>query len=171
MDILYRSIVNRLQTAIADKLWIDLESGQLDALDESYPVQFPAVFIDLADCQWSNMSEAHQVGDLTIGLRVALDIYADFHGDSPTLADAADQLKLINRIQAALHTFGGHILGDGSGGFLDVHFSPLMRTSFGSERRSDGLRVFNITYTTAIYDAYAATQYTTTPAEPEITVE
>lgn len=171
MDILYQSIVNRLQNNVADKLWIDLEAGQLDALDENYPVQFPAVFIDLANCEFENLSEGHQQGALTINFRIAFDIYSDFHGDSPALNDAANQLKLINRIHAALHRFSGHIIDDGSGGFEDTHFSPLMRSSFSSERRADGLRVFNLAYTTEVYDEHAAQQYTTTPVIPEITVE
>jgi hypothetical protein len=171
MDILYQSIVHRLQSKIASKLWIDLEAGQIDALDDNYPVQFPAIFIDLANCQWHNLGEGHQQGDINIGIRLALDIYADFHADSPTLADAAQQLKLLNQVHAALHTFGGHVLEDGNGGFLDTHFGKLMRTSFNTERRADGLRVFNMTYTTAIYDDYAAKQYLKVQAVPHVVVQ
>lgn len=171
MNILYQSIVNRLQNKIADRLWIDLEAGQLDMLDESYPVQFPAVFIDLTNCQWHNLGEGRQQGDMTIGIRLALDIYADFHANSPTLANAAQQLKLLNQIHAALHLYGGHQLSDGAGGYTDTHFGQLMRTGFNTERRADGLRVFNMTYTTAIYDSHAAKQYTLVDAAAKVVLK
>ncbi len=171
MDILYQSIVSRLQSKIAGPLWIDLEAGQIDMLDESYPVQFPAIFIDLANCQWNNLGQGHQQGEITIGIRLALDIYADFHAGSPTLADAAQQLKLLNEVHAALHTFGGHVLSDGNGGFEDTHFGKLMRTGFNTERRADGLRVFNMTYTTAIYDSHAAAQYQQVMLTPQVLVQ
>lgn len=171
MDIIYQSIVNRLQSNVPDKLWIDLEAGQLDALDENYPVQFPAVFIDFANCSWENLGQGHQQGLLSVNFRVAFNIYDEFHSGSTSIEDAGQQLKLINRIHAALHTFGGNILPDGNDGYLDTHFSPLTRNAFSSERRSDGLRVFNMSYTTEVYDNHAAKQYTLVPAEPNIVVQ
>ena len=170
MDILYRSIVKQLQTKVTQPLWIDLEAGQLEAMDENYPMQLPAVFIDLANCQWQDLSDGLQMGLMEINIRLAIDVYHDFHGSSPTLQDAADQLKLINQVHAALHTFGGGIIlaDDSETVYTDVHFSPLTRTSFNSERRADGLRVFNMTYTTQIYDNHAVPVYTTVQATPVV---
>lgn len=170
MDILYRSIVKQLQTKVTQQLWIDLEAGQLDAMDENYPMQLPAVFIDLANCQWQDLSNGRQMGLLEINIRIAIDVYHDFHGDAPSLKDAADQLKLINQVHAALHTFkGGIILADDSETeYIDIHFSPLTRTSSNAERRADGLRVYNMTYTTEIYDNHAVPVYTTIRVAPVI---
>ena len=167
MDILYRSIVKQLQTKVTQQqLWIDLEAGQLEAMDENYPMQFPAVFIDLANCQWQDLSDGRQMGLLEINIRIAIDVYHDFHGDAPSLKDAADQLKLINQVHAALHTFGGGIIlaDDSETEYIDIHFSPLTRTSSNAERRADGLKVYQMTYTTENYDNHAVPVYTTMQA-------
>lgn len=168
MDILYLSLVNRLQQKISQKLWIDLEAGQLESMDKQYPIQLPAVFIDLQDCTFVTQGQGLQYGDMNISLRVAFDVYKDFHGDSPDVKTAGDQLKLLNQIHNALHLFNGNILPASMVEpiqYHDNHFTALTRTNFRSEQRADGLRVFSLTYTTTIRDTYAMRTYTEVPLD------
>lgn len=155
MDIIYRSLVKRIKMQIPEIRWIDLDGGQLEFLDESYPVQFPAVFIDFRNIQYQQLSRNYQQGTVSIGVRVAFNIYEDFHGDSPDIEQAADRLKLLNKVYVALHGFSGLILTDGE----DNHYSKLQRQSMQSERRSDGLKVYEITFQCAVRDKQAQPVY------------
>ncbi|MEZ5195093.1 MAG: hypothetical protein R2764_01440 [Bacteroidales bacterium] len=159
MDTIYRSIVKQLQTEVPAIKWIDLDGGQLEAPDENYPVQFPAVFIDFRNIQYQQLSRNTQQAVATISVRVAFDIYEDFHGNAPDLELATDRLRLLHNIYVALHGFSGLILPDGNGGFEDNHFSKLQRQSIIAERRGDALKVYNITFQCAVRDLQAAKTY------------
>lgn len=167
MDIIYRSLVKRLtDTVLADlseddkTLWIDLEAGQLDYQEQNYPVTFPALFIDLSECEYRTLGNGLQEGILTISLRIAFDIYNDFHAASNDYVNAANHLTLINSIHAALHGFGGNVLQDEDENYIDIHFSRLQRTGLTSEKRTDGLKVFTMTYQTTVHDIHAMPSYT-----------
>jgi hypothetical protein len=167
MDVLYRSLVKRLTDTVGAEqtLWIDLEAGQLEAIDENYPVTFPAVFIDLAECQFKTLGRGLQEGYLNIGIRIAFDVYNDFHGTAPDIETACANLKLINQVHAALHGFGGMTLQLEDESYEDNHFSRLQRTGLTTEKRADGLKIFTMTYTTTIRDAYAMPNYITYQVE------
>jgi len=166
MDIIYRSIVKRLQTEIPALRWIDLEGGQLEAPDENYPVQFPAVFIDFPSIQYQSLQRGAQQGNCQVAVRVAFDIYEDFHGTSPDMDAAASRLQLLNSIHKALHGYSGlalEIIQDGAvAGYEDNHFAKLVRQSLTSEKRADGLKVYEITFATLIRDRVAMPQITQT---------
>ena len=151
MDILYQSIVTRLQNEVPELLWIDMECGQLEFPEENYPVQFPALLIDISETQWSSVGNGVQVGDVTVQIRVAFDIYEDTHADAPDIETALQRLQLMNKIHSKLHNFEGKILPDGS----DTHFNKMERIRTSSERRDDGLKVFTMLYTLNMRDQHA----------------
>jgi hypothetical protein len=175
MDIIYRSIVKRLQTEIPELRWIDLEGGQLEAPEESYPVQFPAVFIDFPSIQYQSLQRGAQQGIATIAIRVAFDIYEDFHGTAPDIETAANRLQLLNSIHKALHGYSGMALevknteGEVTG-YEDNYFSRMVRQSMTAEKRSDGLKVYEISFLTNLRDRVAMPQVTQTTLD-DIIVE
>ncbi|MBN1340729.1 MAG: hypothetical protein JXA03_15475 [Bacteroidales bacterium] len=158
MDIIYRSIVKQLTDQVSGLNWIDLDGGQLEAPDESYPVQFPAAFIDFENMQYQTLQRGMQQGIATITVRVAFDIYEGFYGTAPDLKQAADRLQLLNDVYKAIHRFSGRILpvevnGEVTG-YEDSHFSNLLRQSLTTERRDDGLKVYRITFQCAVRDPH-----------------
>lgn len=152
MDTIYRSLVKQLQTEVPELRWIDLDGGQLEAPDENYPVQFPAAFIDFRSIQYQQLSRNMQQGIASISVRIAFDIYEDFHGDSPNIEEAANRLRLLHNIYVALHGFSGLILEDES----DNHFSKLQRQSMQAERRQDAIKVYDMIFQCAVRDVQAA---------------
>jgi len=158
MDTIYRSIVKQLTNEVGDLKWIDLDGGQLEFPDESYPVQFPAAFIDFENIQYQTLQRGMQQGVATITVRVAFDIYEGFHGTAPDLKQAGDRLKLLNEVYRALHRFSGLILPIEQGGevvgYEDSHFSNLLRKSLTTERRDDGLKVYRISFQCAVRDPH-----------------
>lgn len=171
MDILYRSLVQRLRNEVPDIRWIDLDGGQLEAPDESYPVQFPAAMIDISDVAYQTLHRGNQTALVNITVRLAFDIYEGFHGTAPDLEQAADRLKLINQVQKALHGFNGLILPANrlATSYQDNYFNSLVRHSMAAERRDDGLKIYAMRYQTLMTDPHASRVYTQVQAELDVT--
>lgn len=162
MDILFKSISERLSTEVPELRWIDWEQGQIDTnMESSYPVQFPAVLIDFPSISWQSIKQGIQDGEVTLQVRVIFDVYEDFNTESPNRDLALGRLKLINKIHKALHNFSGNILQN-NGIYEDTHFNSLERTSTSSEQRDDGLKVINMFYITLLRDKSGMKDYATT---------
>lgn len=171
MDILFKSICDRLADKVSDLRWIDWEQGQLELPAENIPVQFPCALIDLQDVPWSNVGNNVQVGDMTIQVRVAFDIYEDLYtvdGEpNPTRDLALDRLKLANKVYAALQGFEGGIIPVPNSDpvtYQDIHFNKLNRIRTFTEKRDDGYKVIAMTFVTNMTDIHAM------PAETDVQV-
>lgn len=162
MEEIYDELLSRLNTMVADLKWIDQDNGQLDAFKESLPLQFPCCLIDFPSVQWSNTGNYGQLGDTVVQLRVAWNVYEDYNNYTPEAVreQAKAKYQLLENIHKAVH------------GFSAETFNPLVRLATNTERRSDGLKIVVLQYTTTMYDASAqrATSTKATPA-PDITME
>ena len=143
MDILYQNLLARLDTNVPDLRWIDLDQGQLETMEKSYPVQFPCCLIDFTNIAWQNVGRQLQAGDVTIMFRIAFDIYDDSNNLTPEASRNAGLLKLrlLNTIHHWLQGFGG------------AHYNRLNRIATTSEKRADGLKVYDLIYLTNMRDA------------------
>src|SRR5574343_327350 len=114
MDILFESLEEHLKANIPELNWIDWDWGQLETLEEEYPIQFPCALIDIQNISWVNTSNNLMVGDVTINIRIAFDVYEDTHVavgiTAPDRAYALTRLKLLNKIHKYLQGYGGNIL-------------------------------------------------------------
>lgn len=145
---LYLDVSDRL-SCLSEIVWVELEAGQLEIPEESYPVQFPCVLIDFPDNQYENELEGNQQAILTIQLRLAIDLYEDLHMSdgrhTPDAGTAVKRLSLISRVHRLLH------------GWDTPYTTHLMRVGITAERRDDGLKVFSLLYACAAKDDTAAT--------------
>lgn len=143
--------VRQWLSEVNDLRWIDLEAGQLEIPEESYPVQFPCALIDFVDAGFENEQRGNQQGLISLVVRVGIDVYEDFHMiDAQSASDAGTAVKrlnLITQIHKALH------------GRETDYSTPLSRLSIQGERRDDGIKVFAITYGTAAKDDSGAKVY------------
>ncbi|NNV54543.1 hypothetical protein [Limnovirga soli] len=148
---LFKDVTDRLALQVPELRWIDLEFGQLEIPDEHYPVQFPCVLVDFPDIPFTDEGFGNQQGVVNIQLRLALDLYEDYHivdgNDAPQRDTAFERLQIINKIHQALHWWEGD------------YFTPLSRILISSERRDDGLKVFTLVYVSQAKDDSAAKVY------------
>lgn len=128
--------------------WVEMEYGQLEIPEDSWPVPFPCVLIDFPDTDFSDDSRLNQQGILTVQLRIAIDLYEDLYmvdgADSPDKGKAIKAINLPTLIFQSVH------------GFETNYSNPLTRIRQTTERRDDGLKVFMQTYTCAVKDDSAA---------------
>jgi len=162
MDILFKSICNRLADQVPELRWIDWEQGQLELPAENLPLQWPAVLVDIQDIQWSNVGNNMQTGDVQIQLRIIFDIFEDLYtvdGEpNPTRDIACDRLKLVNNVYAALQGFSGMIIAVPDSDpvtYQDNHFNKLNRIRSFTEKRNDGFKVIVMNFTTNMRDQNA----------------
>lgn len=125
----YYDISNQLATVEALR-WIELEAGQLEIPEESYPVQFPCALVDFVHGDAEDETENNQQLHLIIQVRLGLDLYEDLHmADNvaaPDRAIAIKRLSIITAIRKCLH------------GWQSDYFTPLRFTGISTERRDDG---------------------------------
>lgn len=133
-----------LEAEIPELRWVDIEAGQLDALDDNYPVSYPAVWVDVQNIDWRNTGYGVDHGTVTINFRVALDIYNDTHTGAPDREKALAQFGILARLHSVVGLHGGK------------HYNRFARVHTAAEKRSDGLKVFNISYRCDICDTAAA---------------
>jgi uncharacterized repeat protein (TIGR01451 family) len=153
IDILYAAIRDKIKQDLPAVKWIDLDSGQLDNPEQSYPFPFPAIFIDFPAIDWQDAGERMQDGQVQVSFRIAFRIYDETHGSAPddsydTFTKAMDALHLMTSIHAKLQGFS-----DGA------TFNRLSRITTTTDRREDGLKVFNMVYACEARDKSAMKQY------------
>lgn len=140
---LFLDISDRLAT-VDDIEWIDLEAGQLEIPEETYPVQFPCVLIDFPSAEFENETQGNQQATLMVQVKLGIDLYEDLHmsdgNATPDRDTAVNRLGLITKIHKVLHGFEGD------------YFTPLVRMGFQTERRDDGIKVFTLLYGTGAKD-------------------
>lgn len=153
IDILYAAIRDQVKQELTGVKWIDLDSGQLDNPEQNYPFPFPAVFIDFPNIDWQDAGERMQDGDVQVNCRIAFRIYNQTHGNTQdnaydTFTKAMDALAMVTTIHSKLQGFS-----DG------LTFNRLSRISTTTEKREDGLKVFNMVYTCSARDKSAMKKY------------
>lgn len=160
-DQLFTDICDRLNTNVPELNWIDMDWGQLELPEQSYPLQFDACLISFPEIPWDTLTRGAQDGVVNILVKVCVDMYNDTHivnnVTAPDRALAITKLQLVNKIQAALHGFEG------------TYFSKLTRKRSVEEKRQDGLKVFNEYFECRMQDNSGAVNYTKVTAAPVVT--
>ena len=167
-------MINEILTAIMDRLaikepnlkYMDEDWGQLDYYQESPPVKFPCMLLELQQASWKNQSQKVQDGEILISIRVA-DLKlsnTSYRAPAGQLAKAAAIWLILENIHKALH------------GWRPVaypEFGALTRVSSRKVKRDDGIREFEVIYSTLCTDVSAMSQqyYTGGPLIPVVSFE
>jgi hypothetical protein len=153
-------MINDILTAIKARLadtepnlkYLDEDWGQLDYYRDAAPVKFPCALLELQQVNWKNQSQKVQDGEVAITIRVA-DLAL---GSTNPKASGNRQLKavaiwaIMQNIHTALHGWRPADYPE---------FSALIRVSTRKVKRDDGVREFEITYSTSATDESAGTVY------------
>ncbi len=110
----YRALANRLKSSMPSLQFIDLQKGQMEREDSSYPLPFPAVLIEFLPVQWGSSGDP-QMGNTLIRIHA----YDDHLGDTFEGGEQEyDSVKDLNLIDELFHAMQG---------FATESMSPLNR--------------------------------------------
>jgi len=164
-------MINDILTAIHIRIalkepnlkYMDEDWGQLDYYQESPPVKFPCMLLELQQASWKNQSQKVQDGDILISIRIADLKLSNTNPKAPAgqQAKAAAIWLILENIHKALH---------GWRPVTNPEFGTLTRISTRKVKRDDGIREFEVVYSTQCSDASAMNQQYTQYPEPVISV-
>lgn len=109
MEQLFNEIQRVAAEGMPQLLLVDEDYGQLETAEETYPVTFPCVLINIRDIEWTSIVGDSQRGTATIGVKLCLDCYDDTHYTSGTahkVAERVGQFRTLNGLISNLRIEG-----------------------------------------------------------------
>ncbi len=147
MKDIYRLIAERLQNEVEDIKWIDLDNGQIDFFEYRSSVDFPAVLINIKYSNCENVgTDGTQECDVEIELRCVFNLFdeTNIHAPEEVRERALEIFDIMNKIHGCLQNWHN----DGTCGVIT-------RRAVSRENRTDGSKVYNMTYRTTYFDSLA----------------
>ena len=159
MEALLTNLIQLIADGMLDLEVVDEDYGQLEMLDQegrdAYPLTFPAVLVDAASVEWSNLGELNQIGTATVRVRLIIDCYDDTHQGSGTTYLIARREEKRHELHKLLQ---GYRIGEDS---------ALMRTNSRFYTGNHGLKVYESTYTCTVSEKVSP-EMETVAAKPKI---
>lgn len=143
---LFLALQERIAQQVPEIKHIAQDMGQLSAKSRP-PVSWPCVLIDFDDFRFDNLSENVQVAKGTIILRLGFNPHSPTGKDTPT--DYREAALAYYDIEWNLHKAIHGWSPEGE------EYGHLVRTSATTQRRQDGYRVRELTYSIC-FDDYSA---------------
>lgn len=148
---IYKLIADRLQEKLPTLRTIDADKGQLANPEQAYPIDFPAVLIDIDTVDWAEFGKKMQKGKGLVGITVAVQPTAQSHEGAPNIGTYVTEMEVVNDVWRALTGYLG-----------------LCRVKTTRQKRLDTIQVFTHTFTISLQDHSAMPTYTNNPAPPEL---
>lgn len=104
---IYADIAAHLRQSVPALRTIDADKGQLANPEQAFPMDYPAVLIDLDTIDWANLGQKAQKGAGQIGITVAVLPTSQSHEGSPTLTEFVQEMEVIKNVYAALAGYLG----------------------------------------------------------------
>jgi len=138
MELLYNTLCDKLSSLSKIK-YIDLDKGQVDLFETRPAVSFPALLLGFQIPQTSDIGAKQQQVMVAINIRLVIDYVGNTSANTPTGAKAQSlgYFRILDDIHKLLQ------------GWSTAEFNKFSRKTMREERRADGLKVVNITYTTS----------------------
>lgn len=148
MEQILTEIIDHLEENALDLglSYIDENFGQLEAIDneeDTYPLTFPAVLVELQNIQWEHTNGLRQDGTATIVVQLLIDCYDDTHAYSNQRHKVEERERLNRSVTTHLH--GLRILDN---------TSTLTRISSNSYNASHLIKVYETTYTAKVWEKF-----------------
>jgi hypothetical protein len=146
MEAIINQITDHLEAAIPQLKYVDEDWGQLDYYSPNFPVKWPCALVDIQSATWDNLLKKVQHGLVQVSVKIA-DIKIS---NSSTKAPAGQRTKansfftLTQTVFKALHTWSG-----------SDDYSGLIRTAERRIKRDDGVKVYELIFTTQFKDTSA----------------
>ena len=138
MEEIFLAIQAKLET-VTGLATIDMDWGQLDEPQDSYPVLFPCALVDIAEVQWTKTGVKAQPGTVQVKLSIGIDILHDTYSGSRTVAIALARMQPAKLAHEAVNLITG------------TRFSKLIRINT-SYKNMYGIKVVVVTYETNVVE-------------------
>lgn len=154
MEALFLSIQKCVADFMPELRIVDEDYGQLNAEEDTYPVAFPCVLIQIEEIDWSDLGGGKQKGNATIRVKLAVDCYDDTHYSSGTAQKVRERMQLYRKLHEKLNNFKGGILSETgqAAGHIDNMFSPLRRAKSVFYSLPGGVKIYESIYTCTVFD-------------------
>ncbi len=107
MEQLFLEIQKQIAEGMPKLLLVDEDYGQLSpGEDDTYPVVFPCVLIDMPQINWRTLDDSYQRGDVNITVRLCIDCFDDTHYTSGTSGKVASRMAMLKELHDLLQGFG-----------------------------------------------------------------
>ena len=107
MKNLYTSVAQQLREH--DIVFIDLDVGQFEVLENYTPIDLPAVFVSF-NTTWTTKAKGVQYGDVELTLLVVSEMILDTHEGSPEQEHALKHFDIMQKVYEALQDFNADCL-------------------------------------------------------------
>ena len=140
---LFIALCDLIESKVPEVRWIDADEGQLNTSNQRPPVAFPCVLIDMSYPQTEGMSATAEKIRVQFNLRIAFEGYGQTSSaaPAPVRAKALEKMDILEKIHRTLQWWT-----------CNRQINPMRRQRVTTERRQDGLKVYNMTYESAFID-------------------
>jgi hypothetical protein len=137
------AVTDRLNSEVPALRWVDAEEGQLSRGEQRPAVAFPCALVDIAYTECMTLPGGSQRIKAQITCKVAFSSAGSTHAAAPRKVreQALAYMDILHEVHVALQWWTG-------GG----RFNPMCRVRCTPEKRSDGLKVYNVVYRTEFQD-------------------
>ena len=118
---LFPQLADHLRTAVPELGTIDLDMAQLDYQSQE-PIAYPAVYIDVENIPWRDLSQGVQTGQALLRFTVAVEVSEETYQGSGQRNTAMERLLVIQKVHDALQHHQG------------LGFGPMVRSSYRRDR-------------------------------------
>ena len=161
MFTIYPQLANRLKNKIAGLRTIDFDKGQLANPEQAYPINYPAVLIDIGTTNWKDLQQKLQRGEMAIGVTVAINPLHQSHQSSPTLLGYVQQMDIVNEVYQVLAGYkGGDDITIDEVTVGGASFAGLSRIATEKQKRWDAIQSYTHIFKTSFTDRSAQPVYT-----------
>lgn len=140
---LFIALCDLLERNVPEIRWIDLDQGQINAANSRPAVAWPCVLIDMTYPQTEAVDAWHEKVRVQFNLRISFEGIGATNSAAPeeVRERALEMLDILERIHQTVQWWS-----------CDGLINPMRRQRVTTERRQDGLKVYNMTYESAFMD-------------------
>jgi hypothetical protein len=135
MENLFLELQKEIALGIPTLALVDEDYGQLALSEDTYPVVFPCVLINLSQIRWKTFHDDIQQGNVDVSIKLCIDCYHDTHYGSGTEDKIKERLGLL----AKLHEIVSDIRPKGGP-------DPWERTESRFYTAEKGIKVYETVY-------------------------
>lgn len=140
---LFIALCDLLEAQVPEVRWIDADEGQINSQNNRPPIAFPCVLIDMIYPQTEALNAQSEKIRVQFSLRIAFEGYGQTSSVAPeeVRERALERLDILEKIHRTLQWWS-----------YERQINPLRRQRVITERRQDGLKVYNMIYESAFID-------------------
>jgi hypothetical protein len=140
MEEIFLALQEKIATEVIELTLVDMDWGQLETEEETYPVTFPCCLIDVPETEYKKTGISQQPGVTTVRVKVAVDMLHDTHNTSETAQSAISRLAVAKSVHEAINLF------------TSEGFSKLIRARTRRYNLPGAIKVTEFEYETGVFE-------------------